>query len=112
VPVPRVAPEDRLLFMALPLPGLYRCVARYGYTEAVDARGEFTRAVLARVAKYSAPEAAARLLGPADQARGPLPSSQTPDEKIPFAEVRQAQLLGMQPLVSSGRSCSASAVGC
>lgn len=70
MPIPRVAPEDRLLFMALPVPGLYRCVARYGYTDAVDRDGEFTRAVLARVAKYSAPEAAARLLGPADQVRG------------------------------------------
>ena len=31
VPVPKVAKEDRLLFMPLPVPGLYRCVARYGY---------------------------------------------------------------------------------
>ena len=31
VPVPKVSKEDRLLFMPLPVPGLYRCVARYGY---------------------------------------------------------------------------------
>ena len=30
VPVPKVSKEDRLLFMPLPVPGLYRCVARYG----------------------------------------------------------------------------------
>ena len=30
VPVPKVAKEDRLLFTPLPIPGLYRCVARYG----------------------------------------------------------------------------------
>ena len=30
VPVPKVSKEDRLLFTALPIKGLYRCVARYG----------------------------------------------------------------------------------
>ena len=30
VPIPKVPVEDRLLFMPLPVPGLYRCVARYG----------------------------------------------------------------------------------
>ena len=36
VPVPKVLPEERLLFMPLPVPGLFRCVARYGYTDVVD----------------------------------------------------------------------------
>ena len=44
VPVPRVADEDRLLFMALPVRGLYRCVARYGYTEQVGACCKITQA--------------------------------------------------------------------
>lgn len=36
VPIPKVLPEERLLFMPLPVRGLFRCVARYGYTDAVD----------------------------------------------------------------------------
>lgn len=30
VPIPKVSLGERLLFMPLPVPGLYRCVARYG----------------------------------------------------------------------------------
>ncbi|BDA46994.1 Potassium transporter 5 [Coccomyxa sp. Obi] len=64
VPIPKVSAEERLLFMPLPVPGLYRCVARYGYTDPVDADGEFTKAVLNRIAKHSKPELAARLIIP------------------------------------------------
>lgn len=37
--MPKVLPEERLLFMPLPVPGLFRCVARYGYTDVVDQVG-------------------------------------------------------------------------
>ncbi|KAK9918504.1 hypothetical protein WJX75_004557 [Coccomyxa subellipsoidea] len=64
VPIPKVSLDERLLFMPLPVPGLYRCVARYGYTDTIDEDGEFTKAVLNRIAKHSKPELAARLIVP------------------------------------------------
>ena len=38
--MPKVLPGERLLFMPLPVRGLYRCVARYGYTDVVDQVGK------------------------------------------------------------------------
>lgn len=34
--MPKVLPEERLLFMQLPVRGLFRCVARYGYCDSID----------------------------------------------------------------------------
>ncbi|EIE21883.1 potassium transporter [Coccomyxa subellipsoidea C-169] len=62
VPIPKVSLGERLLFMPLPVPGLYRCVARYGYTDPIDEDGEFTKAVLNKIAKHSKPELAAKLI--------------------------------------------------
>ena len=36
VPVPGVAPDERLLVKPLPHAGFFRVVARYGYTDRVD----------------------------------------------------------------------------
>ena len=43
---------ERLLFRKLPYPGIYRCVARYGYRDHVHMGGKFVTKLLDKVCLY------------------------------------------------------------
>lgn len=48
--MPTVLPEERMLFMPhMELPGVYRCVLRFGYMDLVDQGPTFTAGLLAQV---------------------------------------------------------------
>ena len=45
--------RERLLFRKLPYPGIYRCVARYGYRDQVQMDSKFITKVLDKVSTQS-----------------------------------------------------------
>lgn len=49
VAVSTVMEPERLLFRKLPYPGIYRCVARYGYRDRVHMGGKFVTKLLDKV---------------------------------------------------------------
>ena len=54
VPVSTVTDSERLLFRKLHYPGIYRCVARYGYHDQVHMGSKFVIKLLDKVMLYSA----------------------------------------------------------
>ena len=53
VAVSTVEERERLLFRKLPYPGIYRCVARYGYRDQVQMDSKFITKVLDKVSTQS-----------------------------------------------------------
>lgn len=49
VAVSTVMESERLLFRKLPYPGIYRCVARYGYRDRVHMDSKFVTKLLDKV---------------------------------------------------------------
>ena len=49
VAVSTVMEKERLLFRKLPYPGIYRCVARYGYRDQVRMDSKFVTKLLDKV---------------------------------------------------------------